>query len=465
MAISNLSLLAQLSAGHISAWWRGWGYSFKLAAGASILVVGGLAHLGVIVAGQIRENAIQQSASAPALYIGSFVEPYIQELATKEYLSTENLEALERLLSPVSMQRPVVAFRIWKGDRIVFSNERQLIGKTFATSASRERAWSGEIAVEFDYPGGDDDEQVRSLKVPILEVYSPQHERGTSRIIAIVETYEIAVDLKSKLWASQFASWLAIVAVALAVILLLFSIARTGSIEQHFLLNRIAESERGRQKIGQANLKVGEMSERSLAQIETALHQGPTQYVTLALLKLGSLAQLVKAKGTRSLHEDQYQEELEAIRGALSETLRQIRSFASRRLPDNIHDLSVAEVIAKACRRHERRTGAHTKFETVGLPDQLPPPLKVCLYRITLEGLNCAVGGVGAQAVVIRASLVGDRVALEIIGSGSNERPELAALHDRLEAVGGTLSVHSTAAGQLTLIAELELSDMELADG
>ena len=161
-----------------------------------MLVIAGMAHLGVIVTGHIRENVIQQSAAAAAMYLDSFVERHVQELSTKSLLSEENRQALERLLSPASMHRPIIAFRIWKDDTVVFSNERELIGKTFARTASRERAWQGQMAAEFEQPDGDDDEQVRSLELPVLEVYAPVRERGTGRIIALVEIYEIAVELK-----------------------------------------------------------------------------------------------------------------------------------------------------------------------------------------------------------------------------------------------------------------------------
>ena len=106
----------------------------KLAVAASIGVTCTALYLATIVSAHIKENAVQQAAAATALYMDSFVASQVQELATSDVLSAYNREALESLLSPASMHRPVVAFRIWKGDTIVFSNERALIGKTFARS-------------------------------------------------------------------------------------------------------------------------------------------------------------------------------------------------------------------------------------------------------------------------------------------------------------------------------------------
>jgi hypothetical protein len=95
----------------------------------------------------------------------------------------------------------------------------------------------------------------------------------------------------------------------------------------------------------------------------------------------------------------------------------------------------------------------------------LPTPLKACLYRIALDGLKSTAGGTHSQS--IRASAAQDSLTLEIIGgTGDGEtQAKLASLRDRIEALGGTLGVGPTAAGQLSLIAELNLSDMGISGG
>ena len=461
-----------------AAWWRALRLSCKLAAGASVLVVAGMAHLGVIVTGHVRENVVQQSAAAAALYMDSFVERHVQELSTKPVLSEENRQALERLLSPASMHRPIIAFRIWKGDTIVFSNERELIGKAFARTASRERAWQGHMAAEFEQPDGDDDEQVRSLELPVLEVYAPVRERGNGRIIALVETYEIAVELKNTVQVNQLAAWTAIIAITLMVVLLLFSMATSDSIERNSLLGQIRElarlrreSERHRQKIRQANLQLSAMNERSLRSVGDELHEGPAQYVALALLKFEALEELVsKASDATPLHAGDHKEDLESIRTALNATLRHIRDVASGFLPTDIENISVVELFARAARHHERRTGVPVELESYGLPDKLPFPLKACLYRFAQEGLARTYAVPDGQR--LRACCDADRMVIEIVGGRafSAEARSLSAdsstfkdLRDRIEAVGGRFRIVPALCEGLSLIAELNVSDMEMA--
>jgi hypothetical protein len=137
-------------------------------------VLAGMTYLGFYVADHIRDHAIQRAATGVALYMDSVVERHVQELASKSTLSEANLQALERLLSPASMHRPVVAFRVWKNDTIIFGNEHQLIGRTFPLTPARKMAAQGHVGVELDHPDRDDDQQIWALNLPILEVYRPR---------------------------------------------------------------------------------------------------------------------------------------------------------------------------------------------------------------------------------------------------------------------------------------------------
>ena len=467
-----------LLAAGLGPWWRGLRIPTKVAGAASALVLASMVYLGVLVTGHVTDGVVQRSAAAAAHYMDSFVEGYAQELATRSALSAESRDALERLLSPAAMGRPIVAFRIWKGDTVVFSNERQLVGKTFPRTAARERALQGYVVPEFDRPDGDDDEQVQSLNLPILEVYAPVHERGTGRIIAIVETYEIAVGLKGEIFASQLGIWFAIAVVALTLILLLAGMANTGN----SLLGQIAElshlraeSERHRLRINHASLHVSEINERTLQRFGDELHEGPAQLVALAMLKFDSLERLAsEAKGAAPGTESEDVEELKTIRQALKEALHRIRGVAAcLPLPD-IEPLSVVEALSRAARQHERLTGTAVRLETHGLPMQLPFPVKACLYRFVLESLGMYASS-GARHPRISVSSGSGRIVVQTFGGSgvaknAGPRPiaahcrKLKSLRNRMEAVGGSVVFSSTPAGP-ALIAELNLANMEPASG
>jgi signal transduction histidine kinase len=462
--------------------WRELRLPHRFAVGACLLVLAGMTYIGFYITEHIREHAIQKAAGGVALYMDSAVERHVQELATKSTLSEENLHALERLLSPASMHRPVVAFRIWKDDTIIFGNEHQLIGRTFPVTPARKLAMDGHLGVELDHPDHDDDEQVWALNLPILEVYAPVRQRETGHIIAVVETYEVAVDLNREIWTEQLAAWLIALVIAGIDILLMISLAGSGKRERDGFIDRIAElsrqraeSEQHRQRVSHASLQVSAMNERSLRNVGDELRDETAQHISLALLKFESLQDLVaRAKSQAPEEADTCETDLETIRLALNESLRHIRGVAGNLLPSDFEDLSVVDALAQAARQHQRRTGAAVTIETRGLPEKLPFPIKACLYRFALESLDGLPSGIRAQSRRLCAAYDRHKIVLEVTGGPASpaDSPQavttansLVGLRDRIEAAGGKLRLASTPTGEFSLVAELNFSEIEQAGG
>ncbi len=307
--------------------------------------------------------------------------------------------------------------------------------------------------------------------MPVLEVYAPVRERGTDRIIAVAETYEIAVDLKREVLFDQLVIWLAVGATTLTIVVLNFGMASTGSVERSSLVRRIrelsrlrGESDQRRERISAANLHMTEVGERSLGQVGAELFDGPAQLVALALLKLSSLNDVVSmAKSAMPTHSDESAEDLATIKAALTSTLRHINRIATRLLPPDIDELSTSATIVSAARRHEERTGLPLRYEACDLPDLLPYPFKASLFRFALEALDLSAGQ-RAQSQSMRGCRKDDNIVIEIMGGHSPPlgagSPELAGLRDRVEALGGIFSVRSTPAGEVTFTAEFSYSEV-----
>src|SRR5262245_57313378 len=142
-ALSDVAWPAVIS---LTQWWRELGRARKLTAALSMGIICATIYAGSLVAQHIQDVFANKAAASTALYMDSVVEPLVQELVAKPSLSEANRAALERLLSPASSGKPVVAFRIWVHDRIVFSSRGGLVGKQFAPSPSRTRAFqAGEV--------------------------------------------------------------------------------------------------------------------------------------------------------------------------------------------------------------------------------------------------------------------------------------------------------------------------------
>jgi signal transduction histidine kinase len=451
-------------------WWRRLDAGEKLATGASAFTFCAMAYLGVIVTHHIREAMINSSLVEAALYLDNLVQPRVQELARSRSLSVETRENLEKLLSPASMQRPVIAFRVWMGDTIVFSSERAIIGKTFPPTPNRSAAYRGRAAADLGSPHGDEHHQIRSLNVPILETYAPLREIGTDRIIAVVETYEIAVELQEQIRMAQALAWLLTGAVMLISVTLFFGMVRSRALERDTFLSRIAdlsswhaESERLRKRANSANRRMGEINERHLRCVGNELYDGPIQNIGLALLKLD----LLQSPGV--------EDDLELIRKSLTRALNEMRTVSAGLFPVGMEKRSLTEIIAMAARRHRRRTGVEIKCEIGELPEKLPFLLKACLYRHALDGLGCASLISSGEAPALRAWVTGKAIEMEILGHaprldednelGEEYKLRLQSLSDRIEAMGGTFEMRIISSAEMAMVARFALDDWGVPDG
>jgi len=425
-------------------WWRDLDIAARLASIASIVVFCGLLVVGVVAAAQIEDGIVHRSAAATALYMDSFVEGHVQELSSGRALLPENREALEKLLAPAAIGRPIVSFRIWVDDTIVFSNRRDLIGRTFAPGTSRNQARRGSLVARFGQLDDEDDAQERAMHLPMLEVYAPVHATGTGRIIAVAETYEIAIALREEVRAAQLFCWLLLAATAAAIIYFLLSIAQRGARERGTLQGKIvelaeinAENQSFRTRFSDVNNRAAEIHERSLRRFGSELHNGPMQLVSLALLKLDYLHELVTrpdlAAKTRA-------EEFDAIREALDQSLDKIRKLSASLGPPEMEELALADVMKSVARRHVRRTGAQLELEVQNLPSAVAFPIKACLYRFAGEALELSLAGASDEVQELRAVCASGTIKVEVSGWANPTDAGKSAvqdLRDRVEAQGG----------------------------
>ena len=426
----------------------------QLSIAASAAVACASAFGATIATNHVSDAIIHQYASATALYMDGFVTPYVQELANSNVLSEGNRKTLGGLFAPTTIGRPIVGFRIWADNRIIFSDDHNMIGRYFEPSPARNRAWAGDISAELDSLDGDDDVQIYALNVSILEISSPIRQAGTDRIIALAETYEIASDLKLKLLGAQALIWAIFAAAALGTTLLLLALSDIATREMSRLHH---ENDEYRARIGGANRRVCDLNEQHLRRVGKDLQDGPMRFVALALLKLDSLRGHFNPS------------DVETISSALNKTMGEMRSLSASLVPSKVGNLSLAETIVAAARRHESHTGMPVDYQIGPLPNQIPFAMKACLYRFVHDGLaygssdSCAVRAVSKDNVfeveIVCGTSGTSRFQRDM---GSNEA--LRNLRDRVEALGGALFVQSRVSFH-SITAQFRLSEADLIDG
>ena len=130
--------------------------------------------IGQWVASRIESGVVNNSAAATALYIDNLIKPHLQELASGFDIPDNNKRALDVLMVPELIMRPIASFRIWKENTLVYSDRKEHIGKTFPPSEAVKRAWQGQVTGELKYVmSGEHGPVNASRELPLLEVYYP----------------------------------------------------------------------------------------------------------------------------------------------------------------------------------------------------------------------------------------------------------------------------------------------------
>ena len=443
---------------------------FALTGGFVMLV--GMLVIGSWVTGKIQENVTANTAQATALFMDSYISPLAQELDENDTLSVGPIRALDEMLNNAALRDRVVSIKIWKpGGLVAYSNNLDLIGQRFEPTESLRQAWTGAVVSEFDDLEQEENRLDRQAGVPLLEIYSPIREAWSGRIIAVAEFYENATGLRQALQEARLQSWLVVGIVTLGMALSLYGIVHGGSAlierQRETLQNRIAESARVaeqnrqlRRRVERASGRISELNEQFLRRISAELHDGPAQLVSLAALRLDSLRGAGKGKSR--------DEEVEVVRNALNEAMRDIRNICNGLSLPEIENQDLGDTIRQIARGHEQRTETKVDLKIEPSDAAIPHPVKICAYRFVQEGLNNAfrhAGGIG-QMVECRIDegrldiAVSDRGngGSKLVSTGSGDGLGLSGLRERVESLGGTFDFRKSEDGGSRLSMSISLA-------
>jgi signal transduction histidine kinase len=427
-----------------------------------VVVVGGAAVAWIL--GQLIEtSAINRTTSVTALYVESFVAPELQSLANGSSLTQPEIDSLQNLLSNSPVGQRIVAFRIWSTDgKILYSPNPQLMGRTFAMDGDRGRAAQG--AVTGDISSLTDPENVyeRQHWSHLLEIYLPIRATRSSLIIAVAELYQLPDELEAEVNNDKLMAWGLVAGAALLAFLALALVVGQGSKkiisqdselrERVRQLSALLEQNAGlHERLRRAAERTTELNELERRRIGSELHDGPTQTMSFAMLRLDSVESCLEETGQGG------EEDLGSVRSALADALGEMRSIAAGLRTPESERATPAEIVQRAVADHERRAGSHATLDIEGVPDRAPLATKIALYRILSEALsNAARHGGGAGVAVRVTDSGGGNLIAEVSDKGPGfdfrQRPlqghlGLNSMRERAELLGGRLELESSAAG------------------
>ena len=187
-------------------------------------------------------------------------------------------------------------------------------------------------------------------------------------------------------------------------------------------------------------------------QIERELHAGTQQRLVTLALQLRAAQADVPPGATGLIAE------LDQVAGGLTGVLEELREFAR-----GIHPAILADGgLGPALRTLARRSPIPVSLDAP-VRGRLPEPVEVCAYYVVSEALANTAKHSGAAAVTVRVLADGDALTVQVrddgvggarLGAGTG----LLGLKDRVEALGGRFTLHSTPGEGTTVIAQLPLT-------
>lgn len=426
---------------------------------ASVVVLGlGMGTIGLWVSERIKETASENAAAVAALYVDGVIAPLAQSLRNGAALDEGTRKLLDERLSRGLMNRELHAFKVWlPNGTVAYASNHDLIGQTFELNAGLAAAAAGKVHTEFDQLADVENAAERSDKIPLLEIYSPIRDAETGDVIAIVEFYDAAAELKEELKQARLESWL-VVGLTTAAMLVLLSgvIFRGGRLidqqrgrlrDQIGSLSALLDQNEGlRQRVDQANRQTATLNERHLRRISADIHDGPVQHLAFASLRLKPATKRLSAPDRVS------------IGRAVDDAIRELRLISRGLTLPELQGLSVVEIVRHAVKAYQSRSGHEVTLEYPAAIADLAQAEKICLYRFIQEALNNADQHAGGVGLHVGLEAQDDSMIARVQDTGAGFDPAryseglgLSGLRERLVGLGGTLHVES-APGRGTIL-------------
>lgn len=446
---------------------REWSLSRQFAVAGGLVMLATAALAGMIMSGIVTKATVEHTAARTALFMDSFLSPHAGSLAENDILPSAAAASLDRLLGSEQFERRFPHLEIWKPDGLVaYSTSSELIGQRFAPPAGLTAALHGTISAQ--YTDLDAREHVaRHFSKKFLEIYVPIREDLSGRIIAVAEIHEIPGPLEEKLFQVRLQTWFATAGLTLLVMMSLYGIvyrgSRTITEQQERLRDKLSEvrevSDQNRilrERSQRASSHLAELNAKYLRNVGAELHDGPAQLVGLANLKVEHVRR-ARTAAKRN-------EELDFMDAVLTDALRDIRTISKGLMLPEIENLPLCEVVGLVVRTHEKRTGTQVELDCQVPGGSIAHSIKICIYRFVQEGLNNAfkhAGGIG-QSVLCR--LERSVLTVSVRDAGRGDAPTitdsglgLTGMRDRVESLGGTLSIIRNEDGGTTVEMCLEI--------
>lgn len=210
--------------------------------------------------------------------------------------------------------------------------------------------------------------------------------------------------------------------------------------------------------------RVVESQEEERARLSRDLHDGISQW--LVSIKLQIEAGVIRLGGNEE-QQRAARASFEQTAGQLNDVLGEVRRISHDLRPAILDDLGLAAALDHLAHEFTHNSAVPVNFSAQGSTDGLPHVVNTVLFRIAQEALTNIERHAGARSIGVELSRAGKLVTLSISDDGGGFDSVSVASHpkrgiglrnmaERMEAIGGKLSISSSSAGT-AVVASVEV--------
>lgn len=192
------------------------------------------------------------------------------------------------------------------------------------------------------------------------------------------------------------------------------------------------------------------------------LHDDVTQRLAVLAIDAGRVERHAKATPDGAAMHD--------IREGLVRLSEDVHSLSYRLHPSILEDLGLADALQAECDRFAKLERIPVDLETSGIPEQLPPAVALCLFRVTQEALRNIGRHAEASQVHVSIRRMGDKLKVSVKDDGKGFDPGrqqvapslgFASMRQRVGLLGGKLRVESSPDQGTTIFAWVLLQKVD----
>ena len=213
-------------------------------------------------------------------------------------------------------------------------------------------------------------------------------------------------------------------------------------------LRDITDRRRAEAELRASHARLVEVADEERRRIQRNLHDGAQQRLTAVLLSLGRMRE------SADVRDDLLDLAIEEV----SVGLQEIRELAS-----GLHPSVLSERGLRAALEASALRGPLPVEVNVQSPLELPSQVEATAYYVVAEGLANVQKHAGAKRVVVQVHTAGPLLRIEVaddgVGGADVDGDGLRGLADRVDALGGRLTLTSPAGAGTRLLAEIPLAE------